>query len=140
MASDNRTPIGITIPIRKGKAAYFEQSYDTLTQTRSNIYNLLNTKPGERRMQPTFGSRLWTLAFEQHTDVLVEMARRIVTEDISSWVPGVTVTFVDISLLKSELSTDDRDIYRLHISVNFVVNTTKQADTIELNVENSTLR
>lgn len=135
MAVQNKTPIGITIPIRKTASAYFDQTYDTLSQMRANIINLLNTKPGERRMQPGFGSRLWTLAFEQNTEMIQEMARRIVEEDIGLWVPGVTVTFTDVSTLKSEQSQDDRDIYRLHISVQFVVNATKQTDTIELNVD-----
>ena len=137
MATHQKTPIGMTLPIRKGISSYFEQSYDTLTQTRSNIINLLNTKPGERRMQPTFGTRLWTLAFEQNVDALPEIAKKIVEEDISAWVPGVTVVDVDVSLLKSEQSTDDRDIYRLHIAVRFVVDTTRQIDTVEFNVDNT---
>lgn len=139
MATSTQTPIGITLPIRKGVASYFEQSYDTLTQVRSNIINLLNTRPGERRMQPTFGSRLWTLNFEPNMEILTEMAQRIVAEDVAAWVPGVTVTNIDVSLLKSEQSLDDRDIYRLHIALDFVVDTTKQTDTIELDVDSGTL-
>ena len=135
MVVQTRIPIGLTLPIRKAGPSYFDQSYDTQTQIRSNIINLLNTKPGERRMQPTFGSRLWNLAFEQHTDIIEENARRIVDEDISLWVPGVSVIHTDVSLLKSEQSQDGRDIYRLYISVQFLVNITKQMDTIELNVD-----
>jgi phage baseplate assembly protein W len=137
MATVQRTPIGITLPIRKGASSYFEQSYDTLTQTRSNIINLLNTRPGERRMQPTFGTRLWTLVFEQNVEALPEIAKKIVEEDISSWVPGVTVVDIDVSLLKSDQSIDDRDIYRLHIAVRFVVDATRQLDTVEFNVDNT---
>jgi phage baseplate assembly protein W len=139
MAGNTKTPIGIVLPIRKGTATYFDQSYDTLTQVRSNIINLLNTHPGERRMQPTFGSRLWTLNFEQNLDFAAEAAKRIVAEDIAAWVPGVTVTDIDVSLLKSDKSINDRDIYRLHIALNFVVDTTKQTDTIELDVDSGIL-
>lgn len=135
MTNNAKFPIGITIPIRKTASSYFDQSYDTLTQIRSNIINLLNTKPGERRMQPTFGSRLWTLVFEQNTEMLAEKARRIVEEDISIWVPGVTISNTDVSLLKNQQSIEDIDIYRLHISVQYVVNTTKQSDILELNVD-----
>ena len=57
------TPIGITLPIQDGNSGFFQQSFDTLTQVKSNILNLLNTRPGERRMQPTFGSNLWSIVF-----------------------------------------------------------------------------
>jgi len=135
MIPASKTPIGITIPIRKTASSYFDQTYDTLGQTRANIINLLNTRPGERRMQPTFGSRLWILAFDQNTEMLPETARRLIEEDISMWVPGVSLNYTEVDLLKSEQSQDDRDIYRLHISVQFTINSTKQTDTIELNVD-----
>lgn len=137
MATFQKTPIGIILPIRKGISSYFEQSYDTLTQKRSNIINLLNTRPGERRMQPTFGTRLWNLVFEQNVDALPEIAKKIVEEDISIWIPGVTVVNVDISLLKNQQSINDKDIYRLHIAVRFVVDTTRQIDIVEFNVDNT---
>ena len=131
-----KRPIGITVPIRKTDASYFDSTYDTLSQTRANIINLIYTRPGERRMQPTFGCRLWTLVFEQNIDSIAEVARNIVAEDVANWITGVTVTNVDVSLLKNDESTDDRDIYRLHVVINFVVNATKEADSIALNVDN----
>jgi phage baseplate assembly protein W len=135
MQTQPKVPIGIAIPIRKTESAYFDQTYDTLSQVRANIINLLNTRPGERRMQPGFGSRLWNLAFEQHTEMLPEMAKRIVEEDIGFWIPGVSVLQTNVSTLKSEQSQDDRDIYRLYISVQFMVNSTKQTDVVEFNVD-----
>ena len=135
MATTPKVPLGITVPIRKTTAGYFDQSFDSLTQIRSNIINLLNTRPGERRMQPTFGTRLWTLAFDQNTAMLPDIARKTIVEDINIWIPGVTVVNVDVNPLKSDKTTDDRDIYRLHIAVQFLVNATKQTDTIEVNVD-----
>ena len=130
------SPIGITIPIRGGQNGYFDQTFDTLSQIKANIINLLNTKPGERRMQPTFGTRLWNLVFEQNLESLPDIATNLVREDINSWIPNVTVTRVDSSLLKSDLSTDDRDIYRLQVSVSFMLNMTKQSDTVTITVDN----
>lgn len=137
MATTAKIPIGITLPIQRGISSYFEQSYDTLSQVKSNITNLLNTRPGERRMQPLFFCRLWNLAFEQNTDIITEIAKNIIEEDITSWIPGVTILNTDVSLLKREQSIDNRDIYRLHIVVEFMVNSTKQSDSIELNVDNN---
>lgn len=90
-------------------------------------------------MQPTFGCRLWNLAFEQNVDFLSEVARKMVMEDVASWISGVTVSGVDVTLLKSDGVRDDRDIYRLHIAISFMVDATKQLDTIELDVDSGTL-
>jgi phage baseplate assembly protein W len=130
------TPIGITLPIRNGNSGFFDQSFDTLTQIKHNIINLLNTRQGERRMQPTFGTRLWNLLFEQNTDSLADIASNVVKEDISMWIPNVTVVDVEANILKSDQSTDNRDIYRLQISVVFMLNMTKQQDTVTITVDN----
>ena len=130
------TPIGITLPIRNGNSGFFDQSFDTLTQIKHNIINLLNTRQGERRMQPTFGTRLWNLLFEQNTEALADIASNIVKEDISMWIPNVTVVDVEANVLKSDQSTDNRDIYRLQISVVFMLNMTKQQDVVTITVDN----
>lgn len=130
-------PIGITLPIRGGNSGYFEQSFDTLTQVKTNIINLLNTRQGERRMQPTFGSRLWNLVFEQNVDTLKDQAINIVTEDIFSWIPNVTVIDVTAELLTSDQITANKDIYMLNIAVKFMLNMTKQTDTVVVTINNT---
>jgi hypothetical protein len=47
--------IGITLPLQLGNTGYFEQSFDTLTQVKSNFINLILTRKGERVHQPEFG-------------------------------------------------------------------------------------
>jgi phage baseplate assembly protein W len=133
-----KTPIGITLPFRGGNSGYFEQSFDSLTQVKSNIINLLNTRQGERRMQPTFGTRLWNLLFEQNIDNLPEIASNVIKEDIAMWIPNVTVINVKSNLLKSDQTDDTRDIYRLQLSVIFMLNLTKQQDTVVITVDNVT--
>jgi len=132
---ENNKPIGIILPIRNGNGGYFDQSFDTLTQVKSNIYNLLSTRPGERRMQPTFGSRLWSLVFEQSIEEISEIAVNIIKEDIASWIPGVTVVNVTTALLKNE----DKDIYKLNISVLFALNIGQQTSTVDITIDNMTI-
>lgn len=132
------TPIGITIPIQGGNSGYFAQSFDTLTQVKTNILNLLNTRQGERRMQPTFGTRLWNLLFEQNIDTLKDQAINVVTEDIASWIPNVTVLDITADLLKSDEVISNKDIYMLRIAVSFMVNVTKQVDTVVVTINNTT--
>ena len=130
-------PIGVTLPIQNGNSGYFAQSFDTLTQVKTNILNLLNTRQGERRMQPTFGSRLWNLIFEQNVDTLKDQAVNIVTEDIFSWIPNVTVLDVTANLLTTDQITANKDIYMLNIAVKFMLNMTKQTDTVVVTINNA---
>lgn len=130
-------PIGITLPIQDGNTGYFAQSFDTLTQVKSNIVNLLNTRQGERRFEPTFGTRLWTLVFEQNIDTLKDQAINIVSEDIAAWIPNVTVTDVTANLLTNDQISSNRDMYILNIAVTFTVNLTKQTDTVIVSINNT---
>ena len=50
--------VGIKFPLSYGLNGFFYQSKTILEQSKSNLRNLLLTTPGERVMQPTFGSRL----------------------------------------------------------------------------------
>ena len=131
------TPIGITLPIQDGNTGYFQQSFDTLTQVKNNILNLLNTRPGERRMQPTFGSGLWNLVFEQNTNTLEDQAVNIVSQDINNWIPNVTVTNITANLLTNDQIKANTDMYMLEVAVSFMVNLTKQSDTVVVTVNNS---
>ena len=132
------TPIGLSLPIQDGNSGYFNQTFDTLSQVKTNITNLLNTRQGERRFQPTFGTRLWNLVFEQNTDTLKDKAIQIVTEDITMWIPNVTVVDVTANLLTPAQNQANADIYMLNIAVTFLVNMTKQTDTVVVTINNAT--
>ena len=132
-------PIGLVLPIQNGNSGFFNQSYDTLTQVKNNIINLLNTRQGERRFQPTFGTRLWNLVFEQNQDTLKEQAVNIVSEDIASWIPNVTVNDITANLLTNTQIASNADIYMLQIAVTFTVNLTKQTDTVIVTIKNTTM-
>lgn len=126
------TPIGLNLPIRSGNVGYFDQSTDSFTAIRMNIINLIRTNPGERRMNPTFGSRLWKIVFEPNDDFLPEKVSKIVKEDIMQWIPGVTVNSVSVKTFEDDQSTNLKDIYKLYIVVAFTVDAIKQSDVVEI--------
>jgi phage baseplate assembly protein W len=130
-----KTPLGLTLPIRSGNNGYFEQAYDSFTQKRMNVINLLRTKIGERRMQPLFGSRLWAVVFEQNTELLPDIVTNLVTEDINRWIEGIIVKKVTVQVPKLDESNDYRDIYTLLVSVSFEDVATQQEDTIEIVID-----
>lgn len=124
-------PVGLALPIRDAGVGFFEQTFDTFTATKTNIINLLKTRPGERRMQPLFGTRLYNTVFEQNTEILPEIITNIVKEDINNWIPNVTVNKVDVKFFKNE-ETNNIDIYRIYVAVNFTVNIINQTDDVEI--------
>lgn len=135
MALLKNTPIGITFPLRDGNVGYFEQSTDSYTAYRMNITNLLRTKQGERRMNPTFGSRLWTAVFEQNDDFIAKKVESIIREDVTEWIPGIAVKSVDVKYLNDDQSTDLRDIYKLYIVVTFIIDNISATDSVELTLD-----
>lgn len=133
MAIVRNTPIGLMLPIRSGQVSgYFDQSTDTFTAYRMNIINLIRTVPGERRMNPTFGCRLWSIVFEPNDDFIPDKVGKTIKEDIAQWIPGVSVASVDVKYFEDDKSTDLRDMYKLYIVVKFVVNAINQADVVEI--------
>lgn len=127
----NRTPLGLTLPIRNNGIGFFEQTFDTFTQTKTNIINLLRTRPGERRMQPLFGCRLYNSIFEQNTEILDEFIINTVKQDVENWIPNVTVNKVNVNISKSE-QYDNIDKYRIYVSVNFTINNINKTDGVDI--------
>lgn len=132
MAVIKSTPIGLMLPIQSGNSGYFDQSTDSFTAYRMNIINLIRTKPGERRMNPTFGCGLWNVVFEPNDDFIPKKVEKIISDDIARWIPGVSVTSIDVKYFEDDQSINLRDIYKLYIVVKFVVESIKQEDVVEI--------
>ena len=133
MAIVKNTPIGLNLPIRSGPVSgYFDQSTDTFTAYRMNIINLIRTTPGERRMNPTFGCRLWNVVFEPNDDFIPEKVSQAIKEDIAQWIPGVSVTSVEVKYFEDDKNVNLKDIYKLYIAVKFIVDAIQQEDVVEI--------
>ena len=106
---------GIVLPITHGPNGYFNQSYSILEQVKTNINMLLRTKKGERRMNPDFGSGMWSILFEQNTDNIKTIIENTIRKDIGKWMPYVNVESIDVD------NTSDETQHRIHVSVTFTV-------------------
>ena len=58
-------PIGVKIPITMGTTGFFNQTFTSLEEAKSNLLNLLLTRKGERVYHPTFGTEIYGLLFSQ---------------------------------------------------------------------------
>jgi len=122
-------PIGLMLPITNGNiSGYFDQSIDTFTAYRMNIINLIKTIPGERRMNPTFGCRLWSVVFDQHDNFLPSKIENIIKEDVLKWVPGVNVSSVTVKKIDDNSGEDYKDINKLYITVKFSISSINQSN------------
>jgi phage baseplate assembly protein W len=124
-------PIGLTLPLKSGINGYFEQSYDTLTQIKANITNFFNTRPGERRFNPQFGTKLYNYLFDQNIEGFDDILKNVIKDDMNYWFPNVIVNtvFLDITTDQKNKNTDN---YIINIKIQFTVN--NQTDVLGLTV------
>jgi uncharacterized protein len=105
--------IGITLPIRLGNTGYFEQSFDTLRQVKSNFINLILTRKGERVHQPEFGCDIHKYLFEQLIPENIEGARLSVVSAVAQWMPFLELTDFRLEATPENI---DRNTLRLYVS------------------------
>mgnify|MGYP006935508252 CR=1 FL=1 len=130
-------PIGLTLPLTRGnKTGYFEQSYDTLEQIKSNIINLLRTNKGERRMRPHFSSGLQEALFEQNLLDSPEAIKEIIKTKLNAWIPGVYIQNIDLTISSDEKNTFI-DTYKVYINISFLVNQQASSVAMEFTSNNS---
>ena len=61
--------VGIGFPLDHSPDGFFYKTKTVLEQAKANLQNLLLTTPGERIMQPEFGSQLKYIVFEQGENI-----------------------------------------------------------------------
>lgn len=121
---------GITLPITHGPQGYFNQSYSVLEQIKSNLNMLLRTKKGERRMNPEFGSGLWSVLFENYTDDISPIIENTIRSDINRWMSYINIQNIEINTNDTEY----RDKYKVGVKVTFTVPSAgiNQSQTLEV--------
>lgn len=126
-------PIGLSIPFVNSDNGYFQQTFDTNSRVKQNLLNFLNTRRGERRMQPTFGTKLYELLFGQNDINTLEIAKSILTQEFALWIPEISVNNISIN---SDTNNQNVDNYILQISIQYTVKQTQQQDLVSIQVQN----
>jgi phage baseplate assembly protein W len=116
-----RSFLGVPYPVRKSPAGFF-YSQGGIDQIKSDMLILLLTNPGERVMNPTFGTPLRKLVFEQNDKGLQLMAKNMIINSIKKWEPRIAVQNIQVtstidkkSLNKSDDRTEDEHILFIRI-------------------------
>jgi len=113
--------LGVVLPFERGPMGYFRQSFDVMTQIKSNIANLLLTKKGERLFNPEFGCDLHNILFEninQETEAQVVSA---VKEAVGRWLPFVTIKKVQVKTQPNKNTVEIQVSFSLRGDVSDIV-------------------
>ena len=104
--------IGLELPIGYSTTGYFKQTKTTLQQVKYNIINLLQTIPGERLGQPSFGSELHNILFEPMNEDFSDILEDSIRTTISTWLPYINIKNIDITF-------PEYNVNRVNISIDF---------------------
>ena len=121
--------IGLELPFARSRTGLFGLTETTLEQAGHNIKNLLLTSKGERVMQPDFGSDLRSLLFEQEDENLNINIKEAIQEAMSTWLPYISISSVDIT-------QDEKKLNQMKVDIDFSLNyEPDRFNTITLDIE-----
>jgi uncharacterized protein len=117
-----RVAIGISLPFNGTTG--FNSTYTTTDQLRTNILSFLLTNKGERLYRPNFGANLRSLIFEQQNNFTLDQLNSIITSQVETQFPGVSVLNVDVD--------SQPDLNTINVSVSYGVANTNIQDQLTL--------
>jgi len=117
-----RVAVGISLPFNGSTG--FNSTYTTAEQLKTNILSFLLTNRGERLYRPNFGANLRSLIFEQQNNFTLDQLNSIITSQVETTFPGVSVLNVDID--------SQPDLNTINVSVSYGVANTNIQDQLTL--------
>jgi len=90
-----RKAIGVDLPF--SAKAVFNQTYQTKDAIKANLVNYFLTNKGERYLNPTFGSDIRKVIFENITEDQLDTIEAIVGSDVDRYFPRVKPTRISVT-------------------------------------------
>ena len=126
------TYVGLSFPLRRDKFNDFAMTKNSLEQAQHNLKNLLLTSPGERAMQPEFGSNMRALCFEQIDDNLPTKIEEEVRRAVGVWLPYINIQEVNTL-------TEDQNQNKIYVEVLFSTTLSPQSkESVTINTTTGT--
>lgn len=119
------TAVGIDLPF--SNTAVFNSTYETKDAIKANLINYFLTNKGERYMNPSFGSDIRTLLFENINEDILEELRDIVSRDLSRFFPRVVPIKIDL--------TAEPDSNLVNFYLRYQISDTNIEDELLINIE-----
>ena len=114
--------IGVSLPFNG--PGVFNSTYSTKEQTKSNLVNLLLTSAGERIMNPNFGTELRNFLFEGINEDNIGLLKTSLLNSIAIYIPGITVTSIDVA--------SNPDYNLINLSVNYLLDISQTPDEVTI--------
>ena len=112
---DEDTYTGIRFPLEHGNEGFFPRTKTSLEQAKHNIRNLLLTQKSERLGNPTFGSDLYKVLFEQEGEDLENRIEETVRSAMSEFLP-----FINVEKIETIFSPTNKSA--VNVSIRFTMN------------------
>lgn len=100
--------LGIPYPVKKNPRGFF-YSQGGVDQIKSDMLILLLTNPGERVMNPSYGTPLRRLFFEPNDETIKEQAKAMIANSIKQWEPRIAIQQIEVLSGVDENSLDIND-------------------------------
>jgi phage baseplate assembly protein W len=120
-----RKAIGVSLPL--SGAAVFNSTYMTKDAIRTNIINYFLTGQGERYMNPSFGTIIRNLMFENINQNMVDRVKSTVRAGLSEYFPTVVPSDFKV------IGTPDSNTVTL--SLKYSIKNTNIQDEVVINFE-----
>jgi phage baseplate assembly protein W len=101
--------LGVPYPIRKTPFGFL-YSQSGVDQIKSDLLTLLLTNPGERVMNPNFGTALRSLIFEPNDPTLQLKARNMIINSIKKWEPRIAIKQITVSSTVDKTILNSNDL------------------------------
>lgn len=129
----NNSEIALGVKLNFNNPGIFGLNYLTIDQTIDNLKNLLLTRKGERVHKVNFGTPLLDILFEPNVSSLKQEIEIAVTDEISFWLPNVTIEQFDIVTAE-----DDPNLpHNVSIRITFGIDGALTLETITLTADES---
>jgi len=120
-----RKAIGVDLPF-SGKAV-FNSNYLTKDAIRNNLINYFLTNKGERYLNPSFGSNIRKLLFENINQDSLDDIKDMVSDDISNYFPRVNPIVFELN------AAPDSNTVRFYMK--YSIQDTNIEDELLINIE-----
>ena len=116
--------LGIPYPIVKSPLGFFASQSGT-NQIKADILQLLLTNPGERVMNPNFGTGLKSKLFEPNDPTLQLQINNLIVNSIKTWEPRIVIKDISVTSSIDPLALNPNDPqtdtdYILYIKISFI--------------------
>jgi phage baseplate assembly protein W len=117
-----RYAVGVNLPF--SSPSVFTPNYLTKDAIKNNLINFFLTEPGERFLNPNFGSGLRSFVFEQITEDNMNLIEDKIRNDLSTYFPSV--------IPQNIIVYDDQTLQAIITQISYNVKDTAINDTITL--------